>query len=92
MSVFRSKKNIYAQIIDDSSARTILSGSTLSKEFKEKNVKPSNKEGAKVLGLIIAEKAKQEGITKICFDKSGYKYHGRVKALSEGLREGGLEF
>jgi len=92
VSVFRSKKHIYAQVIDDVAGETLVSCSTLAKEFKEKKIKPSTKEGAEVLGQILAEKAKEKGIVKVCFDKSGYKYHGRVKALAEGLRKGGLKF
>ncbi len=89
--VFRSKKHIYAQLIDDSSDRVIAGCSTLSKDFKQKDIKSSNKEGAKELGKLISEKAKVAGIQKVCLDRGGYKYHGRVKNLAEGAREGGLK-
>lgn len=90
--VFRSQKNIYAQIINDSQQKVLVSVSTLSKDFRNKKMKSANKEAAQVIGKLIAEKAKSLGIKKICFDRAGYLYHGRVKALSDGAREGGLEF
>jgi large subunit ribosomal protein L18 len=90
--VFRSKKNIYAQLVDDQSGQVLTGCSTLSKEFRKKNVKSNNKEGAKEVGRLIAKKAIQLGIEKVCFDRAGYKYHGRVKALACGAREGGLKF
>lgn len=90
--VFRSKKHIYTQLVNDIASRVITGCSTLSKEFRESNLKSSTKEGAKEVGKLIARKALNLGIKKICFDRAGYKYHGRVKALAEGAREGGLEF
>lgn len=90
--VFRSKKHIYTQVVVDSEHKTLTGVSTLSKEFKEKKIKSNTVEGAKLLGKLIAEKIKTMGIKKIAFDRAGYKYHGRVKALAEGAREGGLEF
>lgn len=89
LNVFRSNKNIYAQIIDDISGVTLVSASSNSKDFGENG---SNKEGARKLGNLIAEKAKDKGITKVVFDRSGYIYHGRIKELAEGARESGLEF
>ncbi len=90
--VFRSKKHFYAQVIDDSEQKVITGISTLNKEFKEKNIKANNTEGAKVIGKLFAEKLKSLGIERIAFDRAGYKYHGRVRAFAEGTREGGLIF
>ena len=89
LNVFRSLKNIYAQIIDDVNGVTLVSASSNAKDF---DVSGSNKEGARKLGNIIAEKAKDKGITKVVFDRSGYVYHGRIQELAEGARESGLEF
>ncbi|MDD4955565.1 MAG: 50S ribosomal protein L18 [Candidatus Omnitrophica bacterium] len=90
--VFRSKKHMYAQLIKDDVNTVIAGCSTLSKEFKAKNMKSTNKEAAKEIGKLIAAKAISLGIKEVCFDRAGYKYHGRVQALSEGAREGGLKF
>ncbi len=90
LCVFRSNKEIYAQIIDDESRTTICSASSLEKDLKVKN--GSNVEAAKVVGKSIAEKAKKAKITKVVFDRGGYLYHGRVKALADAARENGLEF
>ena len=90
LSVYRSNTGIYAQIIDDETRTTLVSASSLDKDLKIEN--GSNVEAAKVVGKAIAEKAKQAKITKVVFDRGGYLYHGRVKALSEAAREGGLEF
>lgn len=91
--VFRSAKHAYAQIIDDLSGKTLLSVSTLSKDLQEavKSAK-SPVERFKLVGNIIAKKALEKNITKVVFDRNGYLYHGRVKALAEGAREGGLKF
>lgn len=90
--VFRSKKHIYAQLIKDDEKKAITGCSTLGKEFKAKNMKSSNKDAAKEIGKLIAEKALALGIKEVCFDRAGYRYHGRVEALSQGAREGGLKF
>ena len=90
LCVFRSNTQIYAQIIDDETRTTLCSASSLEKELKLKN--GSNVEAAKVVGKSIAEKAKKAKITKVVFDRGGYLYHGRVKALAEAARENGLEF
>ena len=90
LSVFRSNSGIYAQIIDDETRTTLVSASSLDKDLKIKN--GSNVEAAKVVGKSIAEKAKKAKITKVVFDRGGYLYHGRVKALAEAARENGLEF
>lgn len=86
LSVYRSLTQIRAQIIDDATGKTIASAST--KEAKAK----MNVEGAKKVGELLAKKTKEAGITSIVFDRNAYKYHGRVKALAEGAREGGLTF
>jgi len=89
LSVYRSVANIYAQIIDDKSGMTLCSASTLEKDFNEYG---GNCEAAKKIGLAIAERAKAKGISEVVFDRGGYEYHGRVKSLAEGAREGGLQF
>jgi len=89
LNVFRSGTNIYAQIIDDVAGKTLVSASSLDKTFEGAG---SNCEGAKKVGLMVAERAKAAGITTVVFDRGGYVYHGRVAALAEGAREGGLEF
>ena len=91
MSVFRSNKNIYVQLIDDLSGKTKASASSLCKNVIEE--KTDNKSGqAKAVGKLIAQRAKDAGIEKVVFDRNGYLYHGRVKALADGAREGGLKF
>ena len=89
LNVFRSLSNIYAQIIDDTTGKTLVSASTVEKGFEGNG---GNKEAAKKVGLMIAERAKEKGITEVVFDRGGYVYHGRVKELAEGAREGGLQF
>lgn len=90
LCVFRSNTGIYAQIIDDETRTTLVSASSLDKDLNIKN--GSNVEAAKVVGKAIAEKATKAKITKVVFDRGGYLYHGRVKALAEAARENGLEF
>ena len=90
LDVFRSNKQIYAQIIDDETKTTLVSASSLDKDLKLTN--GSNTEAAKIVGKAIAEKAKKANITKVVFDRGGYLYHGRVKALADAARENGLEF
>ncbi len=90
LCVFRSSKEIYAQIIDDETKTTLVSASTLNKDLKIEN--GGNVEAAKVVGEAIAKKATKAKITKVVFDRGGYLYHGRVKALAEAARENGLEF
>lgn len=89
LSVYRSEKNIYAQIIDDINAVTIVSASSLEKDFSAKG---SNKEGAKLVGELVAKKALEKGIKDVVFDRGGYVYHGRVQQLAEAAREAGLNF
>jgi large subunit ribosomal protein L18 len=89
-TVFRSSKQIYAQIIDDSCGKTLTSASSVSKEVAEQKINKTEK--AKVVGKLIASKAKEAGINQVVFDRNGYLYHGRVKSLAEAAREGGLKF
>ena len=89
LDVFRSSKNIYAQVIDDVNGVTLVSASTLDKEFEGAT---GNKEAARKVGKMVAERAKAKGIDTVVFDRGGYIYHGRVAELAEGAREGGLEF
>ena len=90
LSVFRSNKGIYAQIIDDVTGKTLVSASSLSKDFKaEKGTKIDQ---SSAVGKLVAEKAVAAGIKDVVFDRNGYLYHGRVKSLAEGAREGGLNF
>ncbi len=89
LNVFRSSKNIYAQIIDDDKGFTLVSASSLDKEFGGRG---GNKEGARKVGMILAEKALVKDIREVVFDRGGYIFHGRVKELAEGAREGGLKF
>ncbi len=90
LNVFRSNANITAQVIDDDKGITLVSASTLEKELKITN--GGNVEAAKKIGELIAKRAKDAKITKVVFDRGGYLYHGRVKALAEAARENGLEF
>jgi large subunit ribosomal protein L18 len=90
LTVFRSVKQIYAQIVDDNAGKTLLSASSRSKEISTQ--KANKTEKAKIVGKLIAEKAKEAGISQIIFDRNGYLYHGRVKSLAEAAREGGLKF
>lgn len=91
MRVFRSNRHIYAQIIDDTTHTTLVAMSTKDKEFTSSEIKGKSAQAKKV-GEMIAARAKNAGISKVVFDRGGYLYHGRVKALSEGAREGGLDF
>ena len=88
LSVFRSEKNIYAQIIDDVAGNTLVAASSVEKDFGP----GSNKEAARKVGKLIAERALAKGIEEVVFDRGGYIYHGRVMELAEGAREGGLKF
>ena len=90
LSVYRSEKNIYAQIIDDVNGTTLVAASSLEKDLALKS--GGNKEASKVVGELIAKKALDKGITEVVFDRGGYVYHGRVQALAEAAREAGLKF
>lgn len=89
LNVFRSAKHIYAQIIDDVNGVTLVAASTTEKSFENYG---GNKEAAKEIGKLVAQRAIEKGVTCVVFDRSGYLYHGRVKELAEGAREGGLQF
>lgn len=92
LAVFKSSKHIYAQLIDDIKAHTITSASTLNPAFKQKLTTTSNIPAAKLVGQILAERAHEKGIKKIVFDRGGFIYHGRIKAIAESAREAGLKF
>ena len=89
LNVFRSETNIYAQVIDDVAGKTLAAASSLEKDFACDGTKT---DAAKKVGQMVAERAKAAGVTNVVFDRGGYVYHGRVQALAEGAREGGLEF
>lgn len=92
LSIFRSGRHIYAQIIDDSKGVTLAHASTVEKELLGKLSSGSTIEAAKLVGAAIAERAKKAQVTDVVFDRGGFLYHGRVKALADGAREGGLNF
>ncbi len=92
LTVFRSDKHIYAQIIDDARGVTLVAASTLSSEYREQEKPKGKLEAAKRVGEIVARKAKESGIAKVVFDRSGYIYHGRIQALADAARQAGLEF
>lgn len=90
LSVFRSNKQIYAQVIDDSKGETLVAASSRVKEIAEQKI--NKKDQAKLVGKLIAEKAKEKGISAVRFDRNGYLYHGRVQSLADAARENGLKF
>ncbi len=92
LNVYRSLKNIYVQVIDDISAQTLVSVSTLDEAVKGKLESTGNKDAAKAVGELAGKKCLEKGIETVIFDRGGYLYHGRVKALAEGAREAGLKF
>ncbi|GAW90894.1 50S ribosomal protein L18 [Calderihabitans maritimus] len=92
LTVYRSLNHIYAQIINDVEGKTLVASSTLDPVVRKQITNGGNKEAARIVGKTIAEKALAKGIKKVVFDRGGYIYHGRVAALAEGAREGGLEF
>ncbi len=92
LSVFRSDKHIYAQIIDDTTATTLAAASTVEKEVKEKVEFTNNIEAAKAVGELVAKRAAEKGITTVVFDRGGFLYHGKIKALADAAREAGLQF
>jgi large subunit ribosomal protein L18 len=92
LNVYRSVAHIYAQVIDDASGRTLASASSVDKETKKGLKGGGNIASAKAVGKIIADRAKAAGVTQVVFDRGGYKYHGRVKALADAAREAGLKF
>lgn len=92
LTVHRTPRHIYAQVIDVSGGKVIASASTLDKEVRSKLKKTGNRDAAAVIGKMIAERARAAGIEKVAFDRAGYKYHGRVQALADAAREAGLQF
>ncbi|HZP41364.1 MAG TPA: 50S ribosomal protein L18 [Candidatus Binatia bacterium] len=92
LSVFRSGKHIYAQVVADTLGKTLLAVSTLSPELRSELKKTTNVEAAKQVGLLAARRCQEKGIRRIVFDRNGFLYHGRIRAVAEGAREGGLEF
>ena len=92
LAVFKSLLGIYAQVIDDMEGNTLISASTVDKELREKMKGMKKSEQAKAIGQAVAERAKSKGITTVVFDRGGFRYVGRVKALADGAREGGLQF
>jgi len=92
LSVYRSLRHIYAQLIDDISGQTLVSASTREPSFRDLQIASMNKDAAKKVGEVIATRALEKGLDNVVFDRGGYLYHGRVKALAEGAREKGLKF
>ncbi len=92
LSVYRSNKHIYAQIIDDTANRVLTAASSMSKNFRATGKGGGNVDGATLVGEMVAEKALQQGIQRVVFDRNGFLYHGRVKAIATGAREKGLRF
>ena len=92
LNVFRSLEHIYAQVIDDENGRTLVAASSLDGELRTDMAGKKKTDQAKLVGVAVASRAKAQGITQVVFDRGGYKYHGRVKALADGAREAGLEF
>ncbi|ODT15620.1 MAG: 50S ribosomal protein L18 [Kaistia sp. SCN 65-12] len=92
LSVYRSSEHIYAQVIDDAEGRTLASASTLEKDLRASLKTGADKAAAEAVGKLVAERAKAAGVSQVIFDRGGYLFHGRVKALADGAREGGLDF
>ena len=92
LAVFRSNNHMYAQIIDDTVGKTLVSASTLDKDVKAELEKTNNVEAATVVGTVVAKKALEKGVTTVVYDRGGFVYEGKVKALAEAAREAGLEF
>lgn len=92
LNVYRSLNNIYAQVIDDDKGMTLVTASSLDKEIRSDIKSGGNVDAAKIVGALVAKRAQDKGITKVVFDRGGFQYHGRVKALADAARESGLEF
>lgn len=92
LSVYKSLKHIYVQVVDDSAGTTLVSASSISKELKGKETEGDKKADAKRVGLLIAEKCKSQNITQVVFDRNGFPYQGRIAAVADAAREGGLQF
>jgi large subunit ribosomal protein L18 len=92
LNVFRSARHIFAQIIDDSQGRTLVAASTLEQAVRAQAAALKKQDEAKAVGKMLAQRALEKGLKQVVFDRGGYQYHGRIKSLAEGAREGGLEF
>jgi large subunit ribosomal protein L18 len=92
LAVFKSGRHIYAQVIDDGSGSTLAHASSLDPGLRKESKAGGNRDAAGKVGLLVAERAKKAGVSRVVFDRGGYRYHGRVKALAEAARKGGLEF
>ncbi len=92
LSVFRSLAHIYAQVIDDLAGRTLVAASTLDPEIRAQATSAKKSDAGRMVGKLLARRAQERGVRRVVFDRGGYLYHGRVKAVAEGAREGGLEF
>jgi large subunit ribosomal protein L18 len=92
LAVFRSLNHIYAQVVDDETGRTLVAADSRSKEFRAGQPRGGNVAAAKAVGTLLAQRAKAAGLARVVFDRGGFKYHGRVKALADAARAGGLEF
>jgi large subunit ribosomal protein L18 len=92
LNVYRSLTGIYAQVIDDAEGRTLVSASTIDAEIQPQIEGKNKTEAAKIVGQVLAERARQAGVERVVFDRGGYRYHGRVAALAQGAREAGLDF
>jgi large subunit ribosomal protein L18 len=92
LNVYRSLEHIYAQVIDDSTGNTLVSASTIDADLRAQMTGKKKSEQAKIVGQAVAARAKAQGLSLVVFDRGGYRYHGRVKAVADGAREGGLEF
>ncbi len=92
LTVHRTPRHIYAQVIAPSGSEVVAAASTLDRQLRQQLERTGNVEAARAVGRLIAERARAKGVTRVAFDRSGFKYHGRVKALADGAREGGLEF
>lgn len=92
LNVFRSSAHIYAQVIDDTAGRTIASASSVDREFRAQATGMTKTEKSRAVGAAIARRAREAGVTKVVFDRGGYLYHGRIQAVADAAREGGLEF
>ena len=92
LAVFKSGRHIYAQVIDDAKGSTLAHASSLDPGLRKESKAGGNRDAAGKVGLLVAERAKKAGVTKVVFDRGGYRYHGRVKALADAARQGGLEF
>jgi large subunit ribosomal protein L18 len=92
LAVFRSQAHIYAQVIDDEAGRTLCQASSLDQDLRAKSKRGSNQASAKAVGQLVAKRAQEKGVTAVVFDRGGFQYHGRVKALADAAREAGLKF